>query len=246
MNERLISVRQKWTALLALALASALSFALVLVRRFYAGKWAYRFFFWNLFLAWIPLFAALLFYELAARRSNRWIVKSGAAVVWFLFFPNAPYLVTDIVNLYQRPPVPYWYDIISVMALAQTGLFVGFLSLYLMQEVVREWLGRWSGWCFALAMLGLSSFGIYLGRFLRWNSWNALTEPLGTLRNAARVANPWNDPEPLAFSATFFAFSLVCYLIVYSFTHLHGWVQRPVPPASGRTENSDPSLRADP
>jgi uncharacterized membrane protein len=75
-------------------------------------------------------------------------------------------------------------------------------------------------------MMGLSSFGIYLGRFLRWNSWDALVDPLDTLRNAARVANPWVSTRPLVFSATFFAFSLVCYLIVYSFTHLHGWTNR--------------------
>jgi uncharacterized membrane protein len=75
-------------------------------------------------------------------------------------------------------------------------------------------------------MLGLSAFGVYLGRFLRWNSWDALVDPVETLRDAARVANPYNDVQPLAFSATFFAFSLVCYLIVYSFAHLHGWVQK--------------------
>ena len=229
MNERLISVRQTWAALLALALATLLSFGLVIVRISYAGKIAYGFIFWNIFLAWVPLFAALLFYGLAARRSRRWLVMTCAAVIWFLFFPNAPYIVTDIVHLHVRPPVPYWYDIICVMAFAQTGLFVGYLSLYLMQEVVRAWLGRWSGWAFALVMMGLSGFGIYLGRFLRWNSWDALLEPLDTLRDAARVANPWNNPQPLAFSATFFAFSLVCYLIVYSFTHLHGWVRGPEP-----------------
>jgi uncharacterized membrane protein len=75
-------------------------------------------------------------------------------------------------------------------------------------------------------MLGLSAFGVYLGRFLRWNSWDALVDPIETLRDAARVANPWNDTQPLTFSTTFFAFSLVCYLILYSFTHLHGWVQK--------------------
>jgi uncharacterized membrane protein len=95
-----------------------------------------------------------------------------------------------------------------------------------MQEVVRAGLGRWVGWAFALVMLALGGFGIYLGRFLRWNSWDALLEPLDTLREAARVANPWVNPQPVAFSATFFAVSLVCYLIVYSFTHLHGWVRR--------------------
>ena len=226
MNERLIPVRQTWAAILALVLASILSCALVVVRAYYAGTTAYLFFFWNLFLAWVPVGAALVFYGLAARQSRTWTLLFTAAVVWFLFFPNAPYIVTDIVHLQERSPVPYWYDIVCVMAFAQTGLFLGYLSLYLMQEVIRAWMGRSAGWLFALMMLGLSAFGVYLGRFLRWNSWDALADPMGTLRGVARVANPWNDVQPLAFSTTFFAFSLVCYLIVYSFVHLHGWVQK--------------------
>jgi uncharacterized membrane protein len=225
-NERLIPVRQTWAAVLALVLASTLSCVLVAVRAHYSGTTAYVFFFWNLFLAWVPLAAALLFYGLAARQSRNWLLLLGAAVFWFLFFPNAPYIVTDIVHLQETPPVPFWYDIVCVMAFAQTGLFLGYLSLYLMQEVARAWLGRWVGWLFALGMLGASAFGVYLGRFLRWNSWDALVRPLETLRDAARMANPWNDVEPLAFSLTFFAFSLVCYLILYSFAHLHGWVQK--------------------
>jgi uncharacterized membrane protein len=188
------------------------------------------FFLWNLFLAWVPVGAALVFYGLAGRQSRSWTLLFVAAIVWFLFFPNAPYIVTDLVHLRERRPVPYWYDIICVMTFAQTGLFLGYLSLYLVQEVIRAWLGRWAGWVAALGMLGLSAFGVYLGRFLRWNSWDALVDPMETLRGAARVANPWNDVQPYAFSATFFAFSLVCYLIVYSFAHLHGWVQK----ASGR------------
>ena len=226
MKERLISVRQTWAAILALVLASGLSCGLAVLRALEYGHIAYGFYFWNLILAWVPVGAALAFYALASRRSRRWVLMICIGIMWFLFFPNAPYIDTDIVHLRERPPVPYWYDIIAVMAFAQTGLFLGYLSLYLMQEVIRAWLGRWPGWIFALAMLALSAFGIYLGRFLRWNSWDALVDPLDTLRNAARVANPWNNPQPLAFSATFFAFSLVCYLIVYSFTHLHGWVQR--------------------
>jgi len=229
-NERLIPVRQTWAAILALMLASSLSCALVVVRGYYAGTTAYVFFFWNLFLAWVPLAAALVFYGLAARQSRRWTFMFAAAAIWFLFFPNAPYIVTDMVHLHESPPVPYWYDLVCVMTFAQTGLFLGYLSLYLMQEVIRAWLGRWLGWLFALAMMVASAFGVYLGRFLRWNSWDALVDPIGTLRGAARVANPWNDVQPLAFSLTFFAFSLVCYLIVYSFAHLHGWVQK----ASGR------------
>jgi uncharacterized membrane protein len=233
MKERLISGRQTRAAILALVLASALSCGLAVLRAIYFGRIAYGFFFWNLVLAWVPLVTALAFYTFAAQGSRRWVAMLCIGVVWFLFFPNAPYIVTDIVHLHPREPVPYWYDIIAIMAFAQTGLFLGYLSLYLMQEVVRAWLGRWTGWAFALAMLGLSSFGIYLGRFLRWNSWDALIEPFDTLRNAVHEANPWHNTRPLAFSATFFAFSLVCYLIVYSFTHLHGWTERvPDRPAS--------------
>lgn len=226
MEERLISVRQTWVAILALVLASALSCGLTVFRALYFGQFAYGFFFWNLFLAWVPLVAALLFYAMAARRSRHWLVMLSIGIIWLLFFPNAAYIVTDIVHLRERPSVPYWYDIIAIMAFAQTGLFLGYLSLYLMQEVIRAWLGRWAGWAFTLAMMILSAFGIYLGRFLRWNSWDALLDPLGTIRNAARAANPYVSRQPLAFSATFFAFSLVCYLIVYSFTHLHSWTER--------------------
>ncbi|HET8697489.1 MAG TPA: DUF1361 domain-containing protein, partial [Gammaproteobacteria bacterium] len=200
MNERLIPVRQTWAAILALSLASILSCALVVVRAHYAGTTAYLFFFWNLFLAWVPAAAALLFYGLAARQSRSPALMLGAAVIWFLFFPNAPYIVTDIVHLREAPPVPYWYDIICVMAFAQTGLFLGYLSLYLMQEVIRAWAGRGVAWLFALAMLSLSAFGVYLGRFLRWNSWDALVHPFDVMLGAARVANPWNGVRPLAFS----------------------------------------------
>ena len=105
MNERLIPVRQTWAAILALALASLLSCAFVVVRAYYAGNAAHLFFFWNLFLAWVPVGAALVFYGLAARQSRRWILMLAAAVIWFLFFPNAPYIVTDIVHLRAAHPL---------------------------------------------------------------------------------------------------------------------------------------------
>ncbi len=225
MRDRLIHSRQQWAALVALALASALCFGLVQFRAHFTGRMAFSAFFWNLFLAWIPLFATLPIYALRRARGLTWPVVSGCFVIWFLFFPNAPYIVTDLQHLAARPWVPRWYEVITIMAFALTGLFIGYLSLYLMQEVVRAWYGRMVSWAFALGMLGASSFGIYLGRFVRWNSWDALTSPLNTVTDAARLANPALNPQALAFSATFFAFSLVCYLIVYSFTHLHEWVE---------------------
>jgi len=229
MQNRLITVTRAWAAILALILASTLSCGLLAFRAWRAQELEHAFFVWNLFLAWIPAIASLLFYSLAMRRPAPRFSLACIGIVWFLFFPNAAYIVTDIVHLSAKQGIPFWYDMITFMAFAQTGLFLAYLSLYLMQELVRAWLGRIACWSFALAMLALSSFGIYLGRFLRWNSWDMLLSPLTTMRVAVVVANPWADPKPMAFSATFFSFSLVCYLIVYSFTHLHGWTNRPRP-----------------
>jgi uncharacterized membrane protein len=198
----------------------------MLFRAVYFQQPAFLFFIWNLFLAWVPAIAALAFYALAHRSPRNNGVLVGIAILWLLFFPNAAYIVTDIVHLQESPPVPLWFDLIGIVTVAQTGLFLGYLSLYLMQEVVRAWIGRWYSWAFAMLMLSLSAYGIYLGRFLRWNSWDVLIDPVDSLRTAAGMLIPRLRVEPLAFSATFFAFSLVCYLIVYSFTHLHGWTSR--------------------
>lgn len=229
MKERLIPGRQACAALLALLLASLLCVGLIVVRAVHFQNVAFKPFLWNLFLAWVPLMAALPLYILRARKSHRPLIGTALAVIWFLFFPNAPYIMTDVVHYHVRPPVPYWYDMITILSFGLTGLFLGYLSLYLVQEVVRSWVGRWWSWIFAFAILGLSAFGIYLGRFLRWNSWDVILEPLETLSNAARVVFPEPSRELIGFSATFFAFSLVCYLIVYSFTHLHAWVERTPP-----------------
>jgi len=199
MHNRLISVTQAWAAILALILASTLSCGLLAFRAFHARVFEYGFFVWNLFLAWIPAIAALLFYSQARRRPTPRFALLCIGLLWFFFFPNAAYIVTDIVHLSTRPRIPFWYDMITFMAFAQTGLFLAYLSLYLMQESVRAWLGRGVCWAFTFAMLALSSFGIYLGRFLRWNSWDMLFAPMTTMRVAIGVANPWADPQPLAF-----------------------------------------------
>ncbi|HEV7869577.1 MAG TPA: DUF1361 domain-containing protein [Chthoniobacteraceae bacterium] len=235
-SERLIPSRQAQAALLAFILASALCGGLVLVRAAYRQEFVFGAFLWNLFLAWVPVIAAVSAYALRARNAQPPLITTALWIVWFLFFPNAPYIITDLVHLHERPGVPFWYDLITIMAFALTGLFLGYLSLYLMQEIVRSRFGRMTSWAFALVMLGLSAFGIYLGRFLRWNSWDVLLSPIDTLSNAARIAYLDPNPRVWAFSLTFFAFSLVCYLIVYSFTHLHAWVERaPVirPPNAG-------------
>ena len=225
MHGRLIHSGRARLALGALVLASTLSVGMLVARAVYAQEMKFKFLSGNLLLAWIPLLFALAVYTMRARRSERWWLLGGCGVVWFLFFPNAPYLITDLVHLKTRAPVPRWFDLILFMSFAWTGLFLGYMSLYLMQEVVRNWRGRMASWVFAIGMLALGSFGVFLGRFWRWNSWEVLTRPSRLAGDAARRFRDMSVAEAFAFSATFFAFCLLTYVTLYTMTHLHGHLE---------------------
>ena len=222
MNDRLIPAARVRAALVALFFASVICLAMLASRTAFAQRWELGFYPWNLCLAWVPLLLAQHIYRLRARRSPRAGLLALCAVLWFFFFPNAPYIVTDLVHLKTRTPVPKWFDLVMMVSFAWTGLCLGYFSLYLMQEVVRGWRGaRWSRG-FVVAMLALSSFGIYLGRFERWNSWDVVARPLGLAGDVIRRMDFAGNPELFAFSATFFAFSLLSYFPLCALIHLHG------------------------
>ena len=222
MDDRLIPGHRQRAALLALVFASGICLAMLASRTLFAQRWELGFYPWNLVLAWIPFLLARRIYGLRARRSPRYWLLGVCAGLWFFFFPNAPYIVTDLLHLKTRTPVPKWFDLVLMVSFAWTGLCLGYLSLYLMQEVVRSRLGRRWSWRFVVAMLALSSFGIYLGRFERWNSWDVLARPLGLASDVVQRVSFAGNAEMFAFSATFFAFSLLTYATLFALTHLHG------------------------
>ena len=187
-------------ALLVLALASAFCGGLALTRVFYSGRTAYLWLGWNLVLAWVPLLLALLIdhRHAAGRKPSRFTAWTlGAA--WLAFFPNAPYLVTDLIHLRTRGSVPIWYDAMMVFAFALTGLCLAFLSLWLVHRLVERGRGKAAGWVFVAVIAGLAGFGVYLGRYPRWNSWDVVTRP-GELM--ADVAAHVQDPDPRALGVT--------------------------------------------
>ena len=203
-------------ALLSLLAASALCVAILEVRTQETGDPYYRFLVWNLFLAWIPLGLAISAYSRARRRVDGLVWVSLA--VWLLFFPNAPYLLTDFIHL-DEGPAPLWYDALMLSAFAWTGLLLGFASLYLVQMVLRRALGSRLAWVAAAGALALASVGVYIGRFIRFNSWDALLHPL----RVADVIQEQLTGVPLRMAAALLgltAFLLVGYLAVYSFTDL--------------------------
>jgi hypothetical protein len=129
MSGRLIADHRVRPAVYALIFASALCLVMLVVRSIYIRHLELKFFMWNLLLAWLPLVFALRVYELTATRPPRWWPLAVSAVLWFLFFPNAPYLVTDFLHLKGHSLAPVWFDIVMMMSFAWTGLLLGYLSL---------------------------------------------------------------------------------------------------------------------
>jgi uncharacterized membrane protein len=124
------------------------------------------------------------------------------------------------------------------MSFAWTGVFLGTFSLYLLQEVIRAWRGRATSWFFAIAMLALVALGVFLGRFWRWNSWEAFTRPWTLVGDARDRMQDMGLKELAVFSVMFFGFSLMTYITVYTLTHLHGYVD---PPPEGDSKSRLPS-----
>lgn len=169
---------------------SAFCLALELVRLSIRSS-SFIFLSFNLILAWIPLLFALLI-----ERQQKPYLLPFLFAGWLAFFPNAPYIITDLLHLKPRHGVPFWYDTMLLYSFALTGLLVGMYSAllvyYRLKQTAPTWLARLS----MLAIMFISGYGIYLGRFLRWNSWDLVTNPDEILMDTLhRLAHPFTYPR---------------------------------------------------
>jgi uncharacterized membrane protein len=132
-----------------------------------------------------------------------WLIQLPLFVLWLLFLPNAPYILTDILHLTRASHAPAWYDLALLLSFSGTGLLLGYLSLIDVQGIVARNFGATFGWIFALVSLVLSGFAIYLGRFLRWNSWDVLIEPTRVLGILGAMLTPWAHGRAVAVTIVF-------------------------------------------
>src|SRR6266540_1639134 len=194
-----VNLSARRTAVVAsLALGSLGCCGLVVVRNLQTENPNFRYLIWNLFLAWVPFVLALLFYD-GQRRGMRAPGLLALGALWLVFFPNAPYIVTDFVHLSRDPLSPLWVDGLTIGSFAVTGLLLGL------------------GWLVVGAALVLGSVGIYLGRFVRLNSWDFFTNPhyLAYLVRL-RLADPFGNPKLIAVVATSTLLLGAAYLLVHA------------------------------
>jgi len=181
--------RTKETAFMAVL--SLFCIGTSLFRRFYSGNWSFFFLNWNLFLAFVPwALTSISFIKPKIQSSFLSIVI--LLVFWLMFFPNAPYIITDLFHLRVIKSMPIWYDTLMILSYAWTGMLFGFLSLLDIEEILKRKLPRALVACISVFLLFVGSFGIYIGRYLRWNTWDLFTRTSEVLTDIGdRFVNPF-------------------------------------------------------
>ena len=201
---------------LALSLSSLVSVMLFLLRSVHYASFNYWFLNWNLFLAWLPLIFAWWLCGYVQKYS--WLNWQALAltILWLGFLPNSFYLSSDLIHLQTPLAGNILYDTVMLLLFSINGYFLGFISLYLIHhQLIKRIKLRYAHTLIALVLL-VCSFAIYLGRFLRWNTWDVLTNPAGLLFDVSdRFIHPTSQPETFLTTATFFVLLGSIYIVLW-------------------------------
>lgn len=167
----------------------------------------------NLCLAWIPLLLSLWVRLWWNTKQKLNAVMVILLALWLLFLPNAPYVTTDLVHLtYLKSTMPIHYDVLLNAFTAITALLIGLLSIYLVHEMMIAKLRSTLSWLLIISLLLLCSIGVFLGRFLRWNSWDAFQKPIAIIQDSIALIE---QKDSLLFIATFMLYLSFLYFIFY-------------------------------
>jgi uncharacterized membrane protein len=193
-------------------LAAAFASVLLLARGVVTGHLGYGFLIWNLFLAWVPLGFAGLAESDRRCGGGKWRLVPVLGM-WLLFLPNAPYIVTDLVHVRGPHDASYWCDLVMVLSFAFAGMLAGIASMRLVRTTVTAIASPAVAQLLIIGSAILCGVGIYLGRVLRWNSWDVLTSPHELLPQIGQVLiDPWSYRHAAVVSLVFGAMFAIIYL----------------------------------
>lgn len=150
-------------------------------------KYSFVYILWNLFLAFVPVlisFAMLKFHE---KKNLKVIIFIPSFLLWLLFIPNAPYLVTDLIHLGESRIIPVLFDVILLFSSAYLGMIFFFYSLSHIEEIIKKTISKKWVIFLTVMLILLISFGIYIGRFLRFNSWDIFINHYSLFKNIWKI-----------------------------------------------------------
>jgi uncharacterized membrane protein len=158
------------------------SLSMVIFRIWYTRDLTFIFMPWNLFLAYLP-YQLLKLYKPSVSNLKGKMATSGLFILWLLLIPNAFYMITDLFHLFHREEIPLWFDLVLLMSFAWNGMIFGFLSVRQMEKNLFLIIPGLREGLFAGGIMFLNSFGVYLGRYLRFNSWDIISNPFSLAKN---------------------------------------------------------------
>ena len=205
-----------------LFLTTCIASGLVVARVYLTSHFTFLFLLWNLFLAWIPFFISrYMMYSATTKR--KWYLNLMLAGTWLIFFPNAPYILTDLVHLQHRNDMPFWFDMMILLFFCFNSLFLAFASMLHMKRVIDKFFRSTISHLIILMIFMMTSFGVYIGRFERYNSWDVITNPVGLLRDIyGLVMNAGNDYRFLYMFIFLSVFLIINYFtILFLFREMH-------------------------
>lgn len=167
-----------------LILSCLFSICLSIIRVILTSQLMFAWLQWNLFLAFIPYAITRALIRKPQWIESRWKFAI-AFLCWLAFIPNSFYIITDLVHLDERLPVPLWYDLALILSFVWNGLLLGALSVRQMEKIVVVKYRIPNEWWFSVPMMCLNAFGVYIGRYLRYNSWDLLSNPFGLFSDVA-------------------------------------------------------------
>lgn len=184
----------------------------------------YRPFLVNIVLAWIPFILSIVAYVVFLRANLQASVPMvGILIIWFVFFPNSIYLITEVHHFQDETTVPLWFDTIAILLIVTTGILVGIHSLAIIHLFIRVYAPAEGSWIFLIAYVYLATFGIFLGRYLRFNSWDVIKRPWRLFSEIRTSLDTNEERRNMLLFTTLFTLFIVGFY--YFDAHLSLWTE---------------------
>ena len=201
----------------AILISNSVSIVLFGLRVIATQETVYWFLFWNLVLAWAPVLVAWLLLRILKKRSWGDPISVIVTIVWLGFLPNSFYLMSDLIHLQSTGDIGLLFDVVLFLSCIWNGALAGILSLVWVHKAILKRVPKLYAACLVSGAILATSFAIYLGRTLRWNTWDVLVNPAGILFDVSeQVINPLTHPQFMVTTLTFFVLIGSMYLVIWS------------------------------